>query len=58
MKKRCGISFTVKVAKDTDKGKREREREKNSSAKNARITNLSFDSRQSNTEEEEEAHIQ
>jgi len=47
LKKRCGIRYTVKVAKDTD-----RERKKFSRAKNARATNLSFDSRQSNTEED------
>jgi hypothetical protein len=36
---------------------RHRQRDKISSTKNARANNLSFDSRQSNTEEEEEGHI-
>jgi len=53
LKKRCGIRYTVKVAKDTHT---ERKKKKISSAKNARANNLSFDSRQSNKEEEE--HIQ
>jgi len=51
LKKGCGIRYTVKVAKDTDRVKK----------KNffrllktlAQITYHSFDSRQSNTEEEE-----
>ncbi len=52
LKKCCGIRNTVKVAKDTDR----EEKKKISSTKNARAYNLSFDSRQSNIEEEE--HIQ
>ncbi len=54
MKKRCGIRYTVKVAKDTDKGRKKNFRELKTYAQ---IT-YHLDNRQSNTEEEEEeGHI-
>lgn len=49
------MRYTVKVAKDTD---RARERGKISTAKNARAYNLSFESRQSNTEEKDTRYME
>lgn len=51
---RCGIRYTVKVAKDTD---REEKKKNCSITKNTRANNLTFDSRQLNTEVEAVVHI-